>query len=217
MCYIAGTMRHKASLIPFAILLVTILGCGRITERVSNAVEPKTRDEASNTFTLAGKEWKTVELDQMDIKVDLPGQPADKSPELSQLPSSYTEVFRSMRVHSYDDKDFQSSYTQLVPTGKRKFEIKMLADTSMAAVKKQMRDLTYTLDIQSATNAKIKGTFTRNGKSFELRGCCIYQKTNPARVWEVLTLYPTDNADGRTASQKIIESVLFRGSSEECK
>ena len=210
-------MKNKASLIPFAILaLLTILGCGRLTKQIGND-PPKASDGRSDTFTLAGKEWKTVDLDGIDIRVDLPGEPSDKSPQPSQLPRSYTEVFSSIRVHSYDEKDFQSSYTQLVPTGKRRFEIKELADTSMAAVKKQMRDLTYTLDIKSPTNTKLNGTFTRNGKSFELRGCCILQKGNPARVWEVLTLYPKDSADGRTASERIIQSAVFKGSSEECK
>ena len=210
-------MANKASLIPFAILaFVAVLGCGRFLQ--TNTNEPRTEPgRGSNEFTLTGKEWKTIALDQIDITVDLPGQPSDKSPQPSQLPRSYTEIFSSIRVHSYDEKDFGSSYTQLVPTGKRKFEIKELADTSMAAVKKQRRDLTYTLDIQSPTNAKINGTFTHNGKTFELRGCCILKKDNPSRVWEVLTLYPKDNADGRTASQKIIDSAVFTGSSEECK
>jgi hypothetical protein len=210
-------MTNKASIIPFLILgFVTIVGCGRFTERVTNDAPRVAHDRSSKEFTLAGKEWASVELDQMDIKVDLPGEPSDKSPQLSKLPRSYTEIFSSIRVHSYDEKDFGSSYTQLVPTGKRKFEIKELAETSMAAVKKQRGDLSYTLDITSPTNAKINGTFTHNGKTFELRGCCIYQK-NPARVWEVLTLYPKDSTDGRTAGQRIIESAVFKGSSEDCK
>ena len=122
-----------------------------------------------------------------------------------------------MHIHSYDEADFASSYSQLVPTGKRSFQIKELADTSMAALKKQAHDLTYTLDIKSPTNAKYNGAFTRNGKNYELRGCCIYQKAKPARVWAVITLFPKDNDDGRTASQKIIDSVVFANSSEECK
>ena len=210
-------MTNKASLIPFVILgLVTVLGCGVLKARITNE-EPKADDPASDTFTLAGKEWRSYELDQMDIKVDLPGQPSDKSPQESQLPPGYKEIFSSMRIHAYDEKDFGSSYSQLVPTGKRKFDIKELADTSMAALKRQAPDLNYTLDIKSPSNAKYNGTFTRNGKSFELKGCCIYQKTNPARVWAVITLYPKDNADGLAASQRIIESVVFKGSSEECK
>ena len=210
-------MTDRASVLPVAILaLVTVLGCGKLIRQATND-EPKASDVSSNTFTLAGKEWKSFDLDEMDIKVDLPGQPVDKSPEESQLPAGYKEVFSSMRIHAYDDKDFGSSYSQLVPTGARKFDIKYLADTSMTALKKQARDLSYTLDIKSPSNAKYNGTFTKNGKSFELKGCCIYQKSNPARVWAVITLYPIDNADGRTASRRIIESVSFKGSSEECK
>jgi hypothetical protein len=210
-------MANKAALFPFIILgLVTILGCGRLAQQISND-KPKTGNDGPNTFTLDGKEWNSFDLDQSDIKVDLPGQPIDKTPTSSQLPPGYKEVFSSMRVHAYDEKDFGSSYTQLVPTGKRNFKIKELADTSMTALKRQAPDLTYTLDIKSETNAKYNGTFTRNGKSFELKGCCIYKKTNPARVWAVITVYPKDNADGRTAGERIIDSVVFNGSSEECK
>lgn len=210
-------MKNKASLIPFLILgLVTILGCGRLSQQGNN-VQPNAREERSDTFTLAGKEWKTFELDQTDITVDLPGQPSDKTPPDSMMPAGYREIFSAMHIHAYDDKDFGSSYTQLVPTGKRKFELKELADTSMAALKKQARDLDYTLDIKSPSNAKYNGTFTRNGKNFELRGCCVFQKTNPTRVWAVITVYPKDSDDGRTASDRIIQSVKFKGSSEECK
>jgi len=211
-------MKSKASLIPFIILgLVTILGCGRFSRQL-NTNEPKLSEEKqSNAFTLTGKEWKSFDLDGTDIKVDLPGQPADKSPQESQLPPGTKEVFSSMRINAYDEKDFGSSYSQLVPTGKRGFTIKELADTSMAALKKQARDLTYTLDIKSPTNAKYDGTFTKNGKNYELKGCVIYQKAGPARVWSVITVYPNDSTDGRTASGRIIESVVFEGSSEECK
>lgn len=210
-------MKNKASLIPFAVLgLVTILGCGRLTQQLSNDTKTA-RDEGSTTFTLTGKEWKSFDLDQMDIKVDLPGEPKDKTPAPSQLPPGFKEVFNSMRIYAYDEKDFGSSYTQLAPTGKRKFQIKELADTNMGAIKKQAPDLTYTLDIKSETNAKYNGTFTKNGKSFELKGCCIYQKTNPIRVWAVITVFPKDNADAQTASQRIIGSAAFNGSSETCQ
>lgn len=210
------TMKNKASLIPFVILgLVTILGCGRLTQQIGNDTKTA-RDNDSTTFTLAGKEWKSFDLDQMDISVDLPGEPKNKTPLPSQLPPGFKEVFNSMRVNAYDEKDFGSSYTQLAPTGKRKFQIKELADTSMGAIKKQAPDLTYTLDIKSDTNAKYYGTFTKNGKSYELKGCCIYQKTNPIRVWAVITVYPKDNPDAQTASQRIIDSATFTGSSETC-
>ena len=211
-------MKNKASLLPFALLaLVTVLGCGRLTGRMTNAEQPTSdTGPSSSTFTLTGKEWKTFELDQMDIKVDLPGQPSDKSPTEAQLPAGTKEIFSSMRIHAYDDKDFASSYSQLVPTGKRAFTIKEMADTSMIALKKQIRDLNYTLDITSPTNAKYNGTFTRNGKPYEVHGCCISQKS-PARVWAVITLYPKDNADAKMASERIIQSAGFKGSSESCK
>ncbi|HUR97942.1 MAG TPA: hypothetical protein VMZ26_07740 [Pyrinomonadaceae bacterium] len=211
-------MTKKTPFLPFAIIaLVTVVGCGRFRQQAGNDSEPKpASDQPSNAFTLAGKEWKTFVLDQTDISVDLPGQPSDKTPPDSRLPAGTKEVFSSMRIHSYDDKDFASSYTQLVPTGKRKFEIKELADTSMAALKRQAPDLNYTLDTKSPTNAKYDGTFTRNGKNYELKGCCVFQKTNPSRVWAVITLYPKDSADGRTASQRIIESATFKDSTEKC-
>ncbi len=209
-------MTNKASLLPFAIVvLVAVLGCGRFT-RQANTSQPKAaQDSASNTFTLSDKDWKSFDLDQTDITVELPGEPSDKTPAESQLPAGYKEIFSSMRIHAYDNVDFGSSYTQLVPTGKRAFEIKELADTSMAALKRQARDFKYELDIESPSKAKYDGTFTRNGRSFELKGCCIYQKS-PARVWAVITLYPKENADGRSASERIINSATFAGSSETC-
>jgi hypothetical protein len=210
-------MTKKASLLPFIVLgLVTVLGCGRLAQQLSNDTPAKASDEGSSSFSLSGKEWKSFDLDQMDIKVDLPGQPSDKTPLPSQFPAGTKEIFSSMRIHSYDEKDFASSYSQLIPTGKRKFEIKDLADTSMTALKRQARDLTYKLDVQSSANAKYDGSFTRGAKSYEVKGCCVYQKTEPTRVWAVITVYPKDSADGRTASQRIIDSVSFKGSAEKC-
>ena len=201
---------------PFAILgLVIVLGCGRLTQQIANEA-PAIGSDRSDTFTISGKEWKSYDLEKSDIKVELPGEPADKTPSSAQFPPGYKEIFSGMSVHAYDEKEFGSSYSQLEPTGKRSFTIKELADTSMAAFKRQVPDLTYTLDVKSETNAKYNGTFTRNGKSFELKGCCIYQKTKPFRVWAVITVYPKDHADGKTASERIINSAEFKGSSEEC-
>ena len=212
-------MKNKAGMfLVAAVGLVVVLGCGKLTELANKADDPgKTEGDTSKTFTLARKEWTSRELEQTDIKVDLPGAPVDKTPKESLLPPNFKEVFSAMHVWSYDNKDFDTSYSQLVPTGKRKFEIKFLADTSMASLKKQLPDLTYTLDIKSDTNAKYNGAFTKNGKNYDIRGCCVYKKGKDARVWAVLTLAPKFNTDAQTASKRIIESVVFKDSAEECE
>jgi hypothetical protein len=209
-------MTAKTKLLPVIILIfAAVLGCKQLTELANtNKAKPTPIDDPPRTFTLAGKEWKTYDLAGTDIKIDLPAEPKDQSPP---LPASYKSVFSAMHIHSYDEMGFNSSYSELVPTGKRKFTIKELADTSMAALKRQVPDLNYTLDIRSDTNAKYNGSFTRNSKPYELRGCCIYKMGIDSRVWAVLTLYPKDNADGQTASQRIIESAVFKGSDEVCK
>jgi hypothetical protein len=86
----------------------------------------------------------------------------------------------------------------------------------MASLKRQIPGLTYTLDLKSDTNAKYNGSFSRNGKEFEVKGCCIQQKGANPRVWAVVTIFPKDNADGRTASERIINSAQFKDSSETC-
>ena len=211
--------RNKAVLPLLIVGLLAVLGCSKLSqlansESNSRTDEPRPTGDISRSFSLAGKEWSSNELKDTDIKVDLPGTPADKTPP---LPPSYKQVFSAMHIYSYDDKDFASSYTEMVPTGKRKFTIKELADTSMAAMKKQLPDLTYTLDVKSDSNAKYNGSFTKNGKSFDVRGCCIYKKDGSARVWAVLTLIPKDNSDAQTAGQRIIDSVSFKNSTEACK
>jgi hypothetical protein len=209
-------MKNKASVISLIVIgLFVVLGCGRLTQQITNEA-PAIGSDRSDPFTLSGKEWKTHELPRSDIKVELPGEPSDKTPPSSQFPPGYKEVFSGMSVHAYDEKEFGSSYSQLEPTGKRSFTIKELADTSMAALKRQASDLKYTLDITSDSKAKYDGTFTRNGKSFELKGCCIYQKTKPFRVWAVITVYPKDHADGKAASERIINSASFAGSTAKC-
>ena len=209
-------MTAKTKLLPvFILIFAAVLGCKQLTELANtNKAKPTPIDDPPRTFTLTGKEWKTYDLAGTDIKIDLPAEPKDQTPP---LPASYRSVFSAMHIHSYDEAGFNSSYSELVPTGKKKFTIKELADTSMAALKRQVPDLNYTLDIRSDTNAKYNGSFTRNGKPYELRGCCIYKMGAQARVWAVLTLYPKDNADGQTASGRIIDSAVFRGSEEQCK
>ncbi len=209
-------MTTKAKLLPVIIITVAaVLGCKQISEMANKGKEkPPEISESPKTFTLAGKEWKSYDLKDTDIKVDLPAEPKDMTPP---LPASYKSVFSAMHIYSYDEMGFNSSYSELVPTGKRKFTIKELADTSMTALKRQVPDLKYELDISSDTKAKYNGTFTRNGKPYEVRGCCIYKTGSAARVWAILTLYPKDSPDGQTASSRIIESAVFRDSAEVCK
>ena len=210
-------MKNKASLVAFLVLgLVSVLGCGQLQEKFIESL-PKETESSPKGFSLAGKEWKTFELDGMEIKVDLPGDPSDKTPSASQMPLGASEVFSAIKIHAYDEKDFGSSYSQLNPTGKQKLQLKELADTSMAAIKKQAPDLKYRLEMKSAATARYIGSFSRSGKSFELRGCCVYQKSKPERVWSVITVFEKDNADGQTASKRIIESVTFKDSSETCQ
>jgi hypothetical protein len=75
-------MKNKASIIPFAIMgLVVVLGCGRFAQQLNKTTETKPASD-SNEFTLAGKEWKTFELEQMEMVVDRqpsPSVPARKS------------------------------------------------------------------------------------------------------------------------------------------
>ncbi len=206
-------MKRKASLIPFIILgLVATLTCKQWIKGDNTETKPPAGE--SKSFTLEGKEWSSYDLDGTDIKIEMPNKPKDLTPP---LPPSYKAVFSAWHIYSCDEKGFQSSATELIPAGKQKFKIKDLADTSMTAVKKQLSDLTYTLDIRSETNAKINGSFTHNGKPYDLRGCCIYKPTKPARVWAITTLYPRDNTDAQTAGQRIIDSVVFKDSDEECK
>ena len=198
-------------------VLIAVLGCSKLGKfgatNVSN--DPGSlRSDEKRTYTESGKEWASFDLDQTDMKVDLPAMAADKTPP---MPPSYKEVFSAMHIYAFDDRDFTASFSELAPTGKRKWKIKELADTSMTALKKQLPSLIYTLDVQSETNAKYNGSFTRNGKNFDLIGCCIYKKSDPARVWAVMALYPKDNADARAAGQRIIDSVAFKGASETCR
>lgn len=200
--------------------LIAILAC-RPGAKVENSGESSSANDAkgprgdvSKTYTDAGKTWITYDLEKSDIKIELPGKPADKTPP---LPPGYTEVFSAMNIQAYDDNDLSIGATELSPAGKRKWNIKELADTSMMATKRQLPDLKYTLDITSDSKAKYNGTFTKGGKSFELRGCCIYKKEDPRRVWAVLALYAKDNADAQRAAQRAIDSVVFENSSEECE
>ena len=121
-----------------------------------------------------------------------------------------------MKIHALDVKGFSIAGSQLNPTGKQKFTIKELADTSMAAMKKQLPDLKYTLDVSSESKAKYNGSFTKNGKTYEVRGCCLYKKTDPARVWAIITFYPNDNNDARSAGQRAIDNVSFTGGTDTC-
>lgn len=211
-------MKNKlAFIVVSSLLLVVVLGCSQISELANKAANtgdgPKTGKLESGSFTLTGKEWSSYPLDDTDVTVDLPGKPSDKTPP---LPPSYRTVFSAMNIRAFDEKDFQSSVTELVPTGTRKFKIKELAETNIAAMKKQIPNLVDNIEIRSDTNAKLSGTFSKNGKNYELRGCCIYKKTSPQRVWAVLTLFPKENGDAQTASERIINSAVFKDSTEKC-
>lgn len=207
-------MKNKTALLPLLIIgFVAVLGCSKLTQLANNAANTAKTDD-SRVFSLTGKEWSSYDLENTDIKVELPGKPKDESPP---LPAAYKPFFSAMHIFSYDEKGFASSYTELVPTGKKKVEIKFMADTAMTALKRQIPDLKYTADIKSDSKAVYSGTFTRNGKAYDLRGCCLIRKNDPLCVWAILTLIPKDNADAATAAERIIGSVSFRGSDEVCK
>ncbi|MFZ1700329.1 MAG: hypothetical protein WBO10_08280 [Pyrinomonadaceae bacterium] len=197
------------------ILLIPVLACQQIAnvgKEVSNAGsdEPTTNSDKP-------KEWKIYGLDGTDISLELPGEPSDKSPQPEQLPASYKAIFSSMRIYALDKPTFSVSATELAPTDKRKWQIKDLADTSMAAMKRQLPGLNYTLDISSETKAIYSGSFSKNGKDYELRGCCIYKKNDTARVWAIISFYQKGSEEAKSSVERAIDSVAFNGTSEVCK
>lgn len=203
--------KNKVGLVlAFSLGSLVVLGCSKIFD--SNKIVSNTSNATPATNAVQ-KEWRSYDIEKTDIKVDFPAAPTDRTPP---LPPSYREIFSAMNIWSYDAKDFTASATELVPTGSRNWKIKDLADTSMTALKKQAPDLKYDLDIKSETNTKLTGTFTRGGKPFQLRGCCIYKKDAPSRVWAILTIYAESNADGESTSQRIIDSAVFKNSTERC-
>lgn len=212
--------KNRANFIIVLMLgLIAVLACrpGANTENVAEKPASETdtpRGDVSKTYTDEGKTWNTYDLERSDIKIELPGKPSDKTPP---LPPGFSEAFSAMNIQAYDDNDLSIGATELSPAGKRKWKIKELAETSMMATKRQLPDLEYTLDVTSDTKARYNGTFTKRGKSFELRGCCIYKKDDPRRVWAILTLYPKDNADARQAAERVINTVAFENSLEECE
>ena len=208
---------RSGSLLAVLFGMIAILAC-RPGAKVNNTAEPpdspeSPRGDVSRSYTAEGKTWTAYDLDNSDIKIELPGKPTDKTPP---LPPGFSQVFSAMNIQAYDDNDLGLGATELTPAGKRKWKIKELADTSMMATKRQLPDLEYTLDIASDTKAKYNGTFTKSGKSFELRGCCIYKKDDPRKVWAILALYAKDNADAQQAAQRAIDSVVFENSTEQC-
>ena len=69
-------MTNKAALLSsLTILVLVVLGCGRLSELSNDKI--KTDDKGSGSFALAGKEWKSYDLENTDIKVELPGAPSD--------------------------------------------------------------------------------------------------------------------------------------------
>lgn len=204
--------RNKTGLF-LAVFLVAavVLGCKQLgTKSGANDEPPK------QPVTLVN-DWKSYDLEGTDISMEFPGVPVDHSPADTQIPAGVKNAFSSMKIYSYDSSIFSTSATELAPVGKRSFDIKFLADTSMSSLKRQLPDLQYTLDVESPTKARYNGSFSRGGKSYELRGCCVYKKADPARVWAILTLYQTDVADASQASQRVIDSVTFKGATESCK
>lgn len=197
------------------------LACSRFSQMVNNAASnsgnSNTQSPKIGTFSLADKAWNTYDLENTDIKIDLPAKPSDKSPTDAQLPPSYKEFFSGIHVHALDYVDFSVGSSELVPTKKRKFTLKELADTAMTAMKRQLPDLKYNVDIKSDSNAKYTGTFTKGPRNFELRGCAVYKKSDPARMWAIIAFYDKTNEDARTAAERSTKSVIFKDSAEKCE
>lgn len=202
--------------------LASALACNKFTELVknaSNSTETKNTEKTklpSTEFSLEGREWKFYDIKGTDISIEMPGEPIDRSPKPEQIPPSYKEVFNAMHISALDDRGLSIAASQLDPTGKRKFTIKELADTSMMAMKKQLPNLKYELEVVSETKAKYNGTFTKNGKEYYVRGCCLYKKTDPLRVWAIITYFDKTNGDARTAAQRAIDGVKFAGGADTC-
>lgn len=214
-------MKNKAALIAAVLVVFAVLGCGQLSEKLTGKKTSSNSPSSgpmpsSGEFSLDGKDWSRHELAKTDIAIELPGEPKDELSDPSKIPAGTKAVFSSMSLYSFDQGEFRSSYTQLTPANKLNVPIKQLADTSMTSLKRQIPGLTYTLDLKSESNAKYNGSFKRNGKDFEIKGCCIQQKGSNPRVWAIITIFPKDNADGRTASERIINSAKFTGSSETC-
>ncbi|HMT08684.1 MAG TPA: hypothetical protein PKA82_11825 [Pyrinomonadaceae bacterium] len=197
-------MTNKLNLFLVVFLcLASALACSKFTELAKNAansVEKETKDSpklpSGGPFTLEGKDWKFYDISGTDIKIELPGEPKDKSPKPEQLPPGYKEIFSAMHISALDDGGFSVAASQLDPTGKR--------------------NLKNTLDTSSDTKAKYTGSFTKNGKDYEVGGCCLYKKTDPSRVWAIITIVPNGNADARTAADRALKNVTFSGGTDTC-
>ncbi len=216
-------MTNKVNLFLVLFLcLASALACNKFTELVKNASNSSETKNTEKTklpateFSLEGKEWKFYDIKGTDISIEMPGEPIDRSPKPEQLPPSYKADFSGIHVSALDDRGLSIAASQLDPTGKRKFTIKELADTSMQAMKRQLPDLKYELEVSSETKAKYTGTFTKNGKEYDVRGCCLYKKTDPLRVWAIITYFDKTNGDARTAAQGAIDGVKFVGGTDAC-
>jgi len=205
-----------------SVCLASSLACNKFTELVknaSNSSETKNTEKTrlpSAEFSLEGKEWKFSDIKGTDISIEMPGEPIDRSPKPEQLPPSYKAIFSGMHISALDERGLSIAASQLDPTGKRKFTIKELADTSMQAMKRQLPDLKYELEVTSETKAKYTGTFTKNGREYDVRGCCLYKKADPLRVWAIITYFDKTNGDARTAAQRAIDGVKFAGGTDTC-
>ncbi len=216
-------MANRINLILLVVLcFVFALACNKFTELVknaSNSTETKNTEKTklpATEFSLEGREWKFYDIKGTDISIEMPGEPIDRSPRPDQIPPSYKEVFSGLHVSALDDRGLSIAAMQLDPTGKRKFKIKELADKSMQAMKRQLPNLKYELEVVSETKAKYTGSFSKNGQEHIVRGCCLYKKSDPSRVWAIITYYYKENADAATAAQQAIDGAKFAGGTDSC-
>ena len=109
------SMNRPNATLTVIVCIISALACSKFTEmakNTANTASPELPTTASNDFSVEGKEWKFHDIAGTDIKLELPGEPKDKSPSPAEIPPSYRSIFSSMQISALDDHGFSVAASQ---------------------------------------------------------------------------------------------------------
>jgi len=201
-------------LLPFLALLLV----GAVTKNYSNYFKdvPKIPPKAAtdNFYTATPQPWNTYELENTDIKVELPKQPTKEV-----IPEELSEYIRvNYRAHNQfmlELDDLGIVLRESKPKKAYNVTFKNFIDAQIRVYKEADSDFKYELTFSSRNKAKLSGySVTLAGKTNFLV-CYIEVNTSQgSNFYTCLIVY--DNSQWAEA-KRVLNSFQIKNSDENCK
>ncbi len=169
-------------------------------------IEKWVRNSSSRYYSESSASWEARTIPGTGMTVELPSDP-DK--ENVNLPSQEARLVKDMQVYGKGYNNLSYVIMYLLANSSATLDAEAGARGGMQEFKKQpgVVGLDYRITTSSAGRVLISGTCLYLDKVATVEGMV---ETRGSKMWAIFTISRTDDAEARTAAQRIMSSARFQ-------